>query len=90
MGALRAMLDWLMPVRRTPPCAACPYRPEDAERQRRDEDLDRAVGAAGQTNSRATLGLIATSSRAMQAESSVRAMMRGVLHEVDRDHDGTH
>ncbi len=90
MGALRAMLDLLRPGRHPPPCAACPHRPEEAGRRRRNEETERAVGAAFRTNDRATLGLIATSGRAMQAESSVRAMMRGVLHEVDRDHDGTH
>lgn len=90
MGVLRAMLDLFRPSRRAPPCAACPYRPEDVGRRREEEDLGRAIGAARQTNNRALMGLIATSGRGMQAESSVRAMMRGVLHEVDQDHDGTH
>lgn len=91
MGVLRAMLDLFRVSRRPPPlCDACPYRPADPGRQRQEEEAERAVGAASQTNSRALMGLIATSGRGMQAESSVRAMMRGVLNEVDRDHDGTH
>lgn len=90
MGVLRAMLDLFRPGRRPPPCESCPYRPEDPGRRRKEEEAERAVGAARQTNNRALMGLIATSGRGMQAESSVRAMMRGVLHEVDRDHDGTH
>jgi hypothetical protein len=86
MGALRNMLNLF---RQPPPMPPRPLpvkvRPE---REGQISDLERAKKA----NDRAALGVVVTSSQAMAEESSVQAMLRGLLNEADRgrDTDGRH
>lgn len=87
MGIKAMLLDLLRPHR--PPLAIEPP-PIDPERIAREAEAEHQIRAASTANSRAAMGVVVTAGKAFKAESGVQKMMRGVLREVDGDHDGTH
>ena len=60
--------------------------PHDEE----EAEVARSLQQAKEENAHVAMGAVMYAGRSMAYESGVQAMLKGMLREVDRDHDGQH